>query len=152
MNATITSYKQHLDHLLLEAAKVSDDEMKSHLAKYICVLVSGYVESSIRCIIIDYATNKAHPYITTFVSNNAQSITNLKHEKIGQLLKLFSEKWYRQFSALISEEEKDAFDSIVANRHLIAHGRSVGMSFVRVKKFYEKIVEGIETIYLIVNS
>jgi hypothetical protein len=41
-------------------------------------------------------------------------------------------------------EIKDAVDSIVANRHLIAHGESCNISFERLKKYYGSAVKAIE--------
>ena len=44
------------------------------------------------------------------------------------------------------EGRKDAIDSIMANRHLIAHGKNSGISLVRVKDYLEKSIEVIEFI------
>ncbi len=41
---------------------------------------------------------------------------------------------------------KDAVDSVVSNRHLIAHGQDVGIGFGTIKKYYERVVKAIETL------
>jgi hypothetical protein len=41
---------------------------------------------------------------------------------------------------------RDAIDSTVATRHLIAHGESTGITFATVESRYKRIVEAIEVI------
>lgn len=41
---------------------------------------------------------------------------------------------------------KDAVDSVVSNRHQIAHGRSVGLTFVTIQGYYAGVVEVIDLI------
>jgi hypothetical protein len=41
---------------------------------------------------------------------------------------------------------KDAVDSVVNNRNRIAHGENVGISYVRIKEYYDRVVEVIELI------
>jgi hypothetical protein len=36
-------------------------------------------------------------------------------------------------------QRKDALDSIIANRHQIAHGRDVGLSYIRMKNYYGEV-------------
>ena len=46
--------KQHLDHLFGEARALPDPELKSHWARYLCVLVSGFVETSVLALYREY--------------------------------------------------------------------------------------------------
>ena len=55
------------------------------------------------------------------------------------------------FENIVSDEEKDAINSVVANRHLIAHGRNVGVSHVNVKAWYKNIKRFVQKISIIVN-
>ena len=48
----------------------------------------------------------------------------------------------------LNEEIKDAIDSLIANRNNIAHGQPVGVTYHKVKYWYEKVQEAV----MIINS
>jgi hypothetical protein len=62
------------------------------------------------------------------------------------MLRGFDPLWAESVEQFMGDERKDAVDSIVNNRHQIAHGRSVGISYVTIKKYYEKAVEIVDFI------
>ncbi len=142
-------FKHKIDNIFEITKGVSDDETKAALSKYLCVLVSGYLELNLREIILEYADTKSSPTIQNFIEFSIQGITNLKSGKIVESLNKFNSEWGKQFEAVISDEQKDAINAIVANRNNIAHGKDVGISFVRIKGYYErtqevvKLIEGI---------
>jgi len=43
-------------------------------------------------------------------------------------------------------DTRDAIDAIMANRHLIAHGKDSGISLVRVEQYLKKSIEVVEFI------
>lgn len=150
-NSNLHKITARLDQVFESSAKVKDDEIKSHLARYLCVLTSGYIEESIKILISNYVSTKAAPFVMNHVNSTTNNITNLNSEKIGQLLNTFSNRWKDEFDQSLSDKEKAAIDSIVANRHLIAHGRNVGVSYVSMKEWYKDIKHAIEKIRLIMN-
>lgn len=140
MNPDVHTLTQRLDHVFsLSDRVISDDEVVAQYARYLCVLVSGYVEESVRILILEYSTQHARPNIVRFVQQNSQNLTNLKATKLRQVLDQFSVGWAEALDARMKDEEKDALDSVVANRHSIAHGKSTGISLGRVKGYYELI-------------
>jgi hypothetical protein len=42
------------------------------------------------------------------------------------------------------DERKDAVDSVVSLRNSIAHGQSVGITYIRVLRYYEQIQKVID--------
>lgn len=128
-----------LDHAFIIADNIADDEIKSHLAKYLCVLTSGYLEESIRIIIEQYASQKASPEIVYYISNAIKGFTNLNSEKIESFLCTFNPKWGENFCNFLTDEERAAIDSIRANRNRIAHGKNVGVSYIIVKNWYKDV-------------
>jgi hypothetical protein len=132
--------------------EIDDDEIKSHYSRYLCVLVSGYLEESIKIIIRIYAGKRAHPNISNYVNVSTSNLTNLKSEKLGVFLSSFNSEWREKFETMLTDEEKDAIDSVVANRHQIAHGQNVGVSYVRVNEWYKNIKVVVEKVSIIVNS
>jgi hypothetical protein len=140
-----------LDRVFEAADKVDDDEIKSHLARYLCVLTSGYLEESVKMLITNYVAAKAAPFVMNHINSTTNNIMNLNSTKIGQFLNSFSNGWKDEFDNCLSDEEKDAIDSVVANRHLIAHGGNVGVSYVRIKEWHKNIKHVIEKIGLIIH-
>jgi len=140
-----------LDRVFQVSDKIDDDEARSHLARYLCVLTSGYLEEAIKILIQDYVTTQASPTVANHINSTTGNLTNLNSEKIGQLLSSFSSKWKDEFDSCLSEEEKDAINSVVANRHLIAHGRNVGVSYARIKDWHKDTKRVIDKIRLIMR-
>lgn len=141
------SYRQRLDNLFARASTFSDDiEILSHWAKYLCVLVSGFIETSVCAIYSAYTQDKAAPYIANYVCSRLKRFNNPNMEDICQLAGLFNEAWREKLEETTAGEIKDAVDSIVANRHQIAHGRDVGISYDRVKKYYDRVVKMVELV------
>jgi len=139
--------KQGLDKVFLLVDQMPlDEEVLAHWAKYLCVLTSGFVENSLRLILKEYAAKHADESVSRFVSTRIEGLTNLNDDKISQLLGSFSPTWRDAFHATRSTEQKDAIDSVLANRNLIAHGRSVGLTLARMKYYYGDVSKVVKII------
>ena len=138
----IAAYKARLDAVFergSESGRVSDLETSADFAKYLCVLVSGYLEKSIAEILLQHTRRNGSPTLQRFVESNIRNFTNVKCEKLKMLLGSFNPVWRDSCDALLVDETKDALDSLVANRHLIAHGGSVGITYNRVETYYHHV-------------
>ena len=134
--------KQRLDGIFALITQLeANDELLAHWAKYLCVLTSGFIENSLRIILTRYATDKASSEVSNFVESCVKGVTNLNEERIGQLLGAFSSEWRVRFVQKRTEMQKSAIDSVIANRHLIVHGRSVGLTIARMKEYYREVVK-----------
>lgn len=143
----VSRYRQRLDHLFKQIGGFSEDiEMQAHWAQYICVLVSGFLEISVRSIYSEYAYTKAEHKVANFVENELKSFQNPKMEKILELTRSFSPEWEKFLREKTEGELKDAVDSIVANRNRIAHGEDVGITYHRIKGYYQDAIKVIELI------
>ena len=147
MDVDVFRHKQRLDYLFQQVSGITDEEMKSHWARYLCVLVAGFIENSLRIMLVKYAAAKAHPNVANYVNNRIKNITNLNNEKMKQLLGSFNSDWEKIIEENILDDQKEAIDSILANRHQIAHGQSVGITYARVNQYYAKVVRTVEIIY-----
>ncbi len=146
-NQDISRNKQELDCLFEKVTVFSADTyLQSHWARYLCILVSGFLETSVRIIYRDYAKNKATPQIANFVEGKLEDFQNPKMEKILQLTGLFSKEWENDLRRETEGELKDAVDSIANNRNQIAHGGSVGISYSQIKSYYDRAIKVIELI------
>ncbi len=141
----LVSHKQKLDSLFEKTKDLdSDPELISHWSRYLCVLVSGFVEASVRTLIADYASARSAPQIAHFVGNELKMFTNAKVNKILDLVAEFDKGYRENLANSLSDEIKDAVDSVVSNRHLIAHGGDVGIGINAVTKYYSLVVKAIE--------
>lgn len=141
------SYKQRLDNLFAQISAFSGElELQSQWARYLCVLVSGFLEVSICATFNQFAQNSASPQVANFVKRTLDDFQNPKMGKIVELTRAFNSEWANELDAVTAGRLKDAVDSIVTNRHHIAHGRDVGITYARIKDYYEDAVKVVELI------
>jgi hypothetical protein len=74
-----------------------------------------------------------------FIEKNTRRFTNANSEKLKALLGSFNADWRSKFDTVLVDELKDAVDSIVSLRNLIAHGGSAGVTLSRVTEYYLRI-------------
>jgi hypothetical protein len=145
--AAIHSHQQRIEAVFARSVALTQDaELLADHAKYLCVLVSGFIEKSLSEIVLEHARRTGAPSLQRFVEANTSRFTSAKAEKVLQLLAIFDPDWRRQIESTLVDKNKDAFDSVVSLRHQIAHGSSVGITFVRIKDYFESIVDVIELI------
>jgi formyltetrahydrofolate hydrolase len=146
-NSRIIANRDKLNYLL-KNIKISsfDFELQSHWAKYLCVLTSGFLENSIRIICGEYVKNKAAPFVQNFVDKELNRFQNPDMNKIIDLVSRFSQDWGDCLKTITEGELKDSVDSIVANKNNIAHGQSIGLTFVQLEKYYKNVLKVIEII------
>jgi len=143
----VVKEKQKIDHILKLASQLEpNEELLAHWAKYLCVLTSGFIESSLRIILAEFTRDKGNPQIASFVESRLRGITNLNEERIQQLLGAFSSEWRERFRQKRTDAQKAAIDSVIANRHLIVHGQSIGLTLARMKDYYKEVVKAITII------
>lgn len=111
MNPSILSHRQRLDHLFAKISSISDPADQSEWSKYLCVLVSGFIEESLRVLLEEYTKNHSAPNIQNFVEKQIDSITNCKTTRISEVLGKFSKEWADDFTAKI-QERSDITDEI----------------------------------------
>ena len=135
----IHSYRDRIKKILKTIEENRDNtDIQSHLSNYLCILLSGYLEVSCRAIFNKYTKNKSNPNISEYVSNNLEGFQNPNFEKIRQLVNSFDFNWIEDLENN-SIDFKDAVDSVVDNRHRLAHGKDSNISFNRVQDYYNRI-------------
>ncbi len=147
-NQTVFRQKQRLDDVFELALTIAKDEheLSGHFARYLCVLASGFIEVSVRAILEDYACRCSNSNVSSFVNKKLEYYYNLKWNKILDLVGEFSPDWKRRLKDCADPKLKLGVDSIVADRNEIAHGRDLGISYGRVRQYYESAVEAVKLI------
>jgi hypothetical protein len=132
----LNEYADRLKHLFGVVSQIDDLEMRAHWSRYLCVLVCGFVETAVRTTYAEYAKRQSSPAVANFVDSRLSEFQNPRMEKVLTLVRAFDQDWAADLARGTEGEIKDAIDSIVANRHLIAHGRNSGVSYHRIKEWY----------------
>jgi RiboL-PSP-HEPN len=122
----------------------SDPELQADFAKYLCVLVSGYLESALCALLLDFAQRRSSVEVAAFVERQLGPWTNPKAEKIIDLFGAFHQDWRENLTAFLVDQRKDSVNSLVALRHRIAHGESVGTSMSQIRSHYRVVNEVID--------
>ncbi len=132
--------KQRLDATFERVGTIDSNafELQSDFAKYLCVLVSGYIERAIAEIVQEHASRNGSPTLQKFVESRTNRTVSAKPQKIIELLGSFSEEWRREIEGFISEDQKEAINSIVENRHQIAHGHESQITYSTIHDYYKK--------------
>lgn len=124
----------------------TDPELIAHWTRYLCVLLSGMIEVCVQEYFSDYARVRSERRVYSYVEKQLQHLQNPKMEKIVSVAAMFDSVWAEGLRAQTEGELKDAIDSVVANRNLIVHGDSVGLSFSRLQEYHRGVCEVLDIV------
>lgn len=133
----------------VDTACGTDMELRSHWAKYVCVLSAGFLENAIKAIYIEFVHRASHQPVATYASSKLTHIRNPKPGLFVETARAFKPSWGEDLGLYLQENGRgDASDSIMNNRHNIAHGRhyASGITIVRIRDYLDKSVEVIDYI------
>ena len=126
------------------AIPVDQIELRSDCSRYLCVLVSGFLETSVIALVVGYAQEKAQPRVARLAERKLSKTTNLNGEKLSQFIGHLDPDWETELRKYLADERKAALDSLVNLRHQVAHGSQPGVSLATVKEYYKAIGEIVE--------
>ncbi len=137
-------YKSRITHLFKLYAEDSSTENQSDSAKYLAVLVSGYLEQAIKETLLHYASQGSRQQITRYIEATWPISKNMKTENIKTILYQFNESWSDEFTTWLEQDEirKGHINSIVTWRNSIAHGQesnTTGVTLVSVRSAFTTI-------------
>jgi hypothetical protein len=144
-NQDIVRYNHRLNSLFDKAKELVDDlELQAHWARYLCVLICGFLETAVRVIYGEYARARSDPNVSNYVVKNLKRFRSPSMGNIVEMTKLFSKEWADDLEQNTRGQLKAAVDSIVNLRHQIAHGKDTGISYVQVREYYQSVVQVVE--------
>lgn len=120
-----------------------DDELRSHLAKYICILCSGFLENAIYLIYTEWVSRKSpHAHIEFYVGRMLSKIQNPNSDKLKEVARSFNPDWELPLKEFMHDEERSAaINYIIKDRHKIAHGKDSDITLLSIKQHFSKAVE-----------
>jgi hypothetical protein len=146
---SLVRQKQRIEWLINQAKTFEGDqfELQSHWARYLCVLVAGFLENAISEVYSSYVQKCSNEQVANYVEAVLGRIQNPKSQKFLETARSFNRDWELNLSDYIEQNgRKDAIDSIMTNRHLIAHGKDSGITLARLDQYFKKGVEVIDYI------
>lgn len=129
-----------------EASFEEDDELRSHLAKYICILCSGFLENVTHHTYSSYVkTQTGSASLISFSTVVLSKIQNPNAEKLREIARNFNPEWGELLNAFLQDEERSAaINYIMRDRHKIAHGKDSDITLKRIREYHNKSVEVVE--------
>jgi protein involved in polysaccharide export with SLBB domain len=148
----VERHAQQVDAVLARAKQSSladSPELQADLARYACVLVAGYVEQSVKAIFGEFVRTRASPEVHRYAERRLARVRNPNATDLANLAGDFNPEWRTSLKAVLQDERKAALDSVVANRNVIAHGRSVGIGLVQIGTYHGQVKTVIKELALI---
>jgi hypothetical protein len=137
--AAVHSLRSRLVATFDRVKTIQDPEVSSDFARYLCVLVSGYLEQAVIELVLEHVRRRSGLSVQRYVEARLSSFTNANSQRLLTLLGSFDPDWRRDMEPFLVDELKDAVDSIVNLRNTIAHGRFAGVTFSRVSDYYKRV-------------
>lgn len=79
-------------------------ELISHFSRYLCVLVSGYAEQSVKELVTEYCRTKSSEPIQRYVGKQPGRLRNIDFEKIKQPVESFRPEWWADLESRRADE------------------------------------------------
>ena len=148
-NREVARQLQKLNDLISKTGDAcgGDIEMQAHWAKYLCVLSAGFVENALSEIYGAFVDHAASPAVARYAKASLSRIQNPKTAKFLEIARSLKPEWGDDLDVFLSDNgRREAIDSIMTNRHLIAHGQNSSITMSKVKDWLLKTIEVIDHI------
>lgn len=130
-----------------ELAKNQEPEVQALMVKFLCIRISGYIETFIKERIQNFVNDrKSHKVISSYIQTAIRNITNLTNDKLESFLRSFSSDWANYYMDNVTEQMKSSLGSIYILRNHIAHGANDSLSYNNLRDHFENIERLLEVI------
>ena len=150
-------YKKRIKYLFELYSENPNPETQSEDAKYLAVLVSGYLEQAIKEVLLEYSASISAPNVSKYIKDSWPTSRNMTVQNIERILKQFNDEWATSFSDWLAisnvgnnckqgsvkrrgtkrTDRKSDVNTIVNWRNYIAHGqesKTTNVTLVSVKE------------------
>jgi hypothetical protein len=135
---------------MARAAELREDfELLGHWGQYMCVLVAGFLENSIQELYGDRVKRTASSDVQSFVVRSLDRIQNPNAQRFHEVAGAFNTQWGADLDLYLDQDagrRRNALNSIMSNRHLIAHGGNSAISVGRVREYLDASLEVLDFI------
>ena len=149
----LDSMEKKLNDLFSKVSTIVEIEMQSHWSRYLCVLVSGYIEKAFRIIVEDHVKKRAPKEISDYISTDMGNKNTINIEKIRRVLDQFRKNLSTELDLLLTPQEILAINSVVVNRNSIAHGGLTNdLTYSRISNYYIGTKSGVRKLIGLVGK
>ena len=139
---TIRVCTKHLD-----STSSYGSQIEAFLTQHLLIIICAEIEKKIKEMIIAQARDRCSDDFQTFIESCLNStFRSIQSSEIAGLLNKFGTARKERFRELVDERAKTAYDSIVVNRHDIAHGSGSNLTFREAVEFYRRGLSVIESL------
>lgn len=133
-----------LDEVFARAAGFADaPDVEADYARYLCVLVTGFLEQAVEQVILGYVDNQGDPRLSRYIATTLRPMRNMRAQQILEMLGRFDDNWRAQLNAKLSIRHREAIGSVYASRNKIAHGEDVDLPYRQVRDDYALVKEAV---------
>lgn len=114
-------------------------EIESVITKFLLIYVCGAYEKTIKKLIVERAAKTNDTEVTSFIESIMKTHHNFMTSDIKGLLNRFSDNYKIVFATKIENTEAETrYNNIIQNRHRIAHGEDINITFSELVESYNK--------------
>jgi hypothetical protein len=96
------------------------------------------MEQALQELALEWTRKQSSPSVQRFVESRLDRVQNVNGERLCQTVGAFSSEWRVELERDF-KDELTALSGLMANRHLIAHGGTVGISYQRVDDNFQQV-------------
>lgn len=149
-NLELNNQYNKINNLIVLAKEFEpDDELRSHLSKYICVICSGFIENSMYHTFSDIIDRVCEPSVVVqYTKKQLYKLQNTNTGKIRDVAESFNTDWWEnKLKVFLHENDRaGSINYIFKERHNIAHGRNSEITINILENHFSKAVDVIKYI------
>ena len=115
----------------------SDSAELEHWTRYLCVLSSATLQSSLHSILNEYVRSSSNITVQRFVRVQLDRTRNPSPSESVGLPREFDEQWAQDVRRFMKGEKADAIRSIVSNRNNVSHGRTCTATIRDLRNWFD---------------
>jgi hypothetical protein len=138
--------KSMVDGAFGRVARVPIDEfeLRSDYARYLCILVSGYLEKGTQELAMECCRRSSSGPVRNYAISRLDWSRNPAPDSLLELVGSFSLDWRDQLDQFLTTERRAAVGSIVSIRNTVSHGGWVAVTPGRAQDYYQRVQEVVE--------
>ena len=117
------------------------EEVLADYARYLCILVMGFLERSVERVFQDYVDSLGDPRVSSYVEEKFQYERFMRVADIREIAKEFDQDWENRLNSKMTDKHKAAIGNLHSQRKNIAHGRDSDLTYRQVYDAYNLIKE-----------
>ena len=142
----LKQHRSRLDAVFERVNHLPEDDLslRSDFAAYLTVLIYGFLEQSVRLLIMTYVSNASSQPVAAYVDRRLAYGRSMKYSNLLDLLGDFDQRWRDDYDTLMEERSKNAITTVTNNRNRIAHGNWTTTTIAVAQDNYQQIKTSIE--------